>query len=152
MRYSYKKALVLLTEWANKEGYNDITLDHDGISFIDWERSTLNSPKKIKIEGKYNNEIKTYIFLHELGHHQLRKDWDKFKKKLPVAGHAEERHYDGRYKRRVAYTVSCMEEEFKAWEEGLKLGIRMGIKVKMENWNGLKSKCLMSYMRYYSKK
>lgn len=155
MRYSYKKALDILTDWAIKEGYEDITLDHDGISFIDWKRDTLNSPKNIKIEGKYNSEIKSYILLHELGHHQLRKDWSIFKKKLPVASHAEQLNHftlDGRYKRRLAYTVSCMEEEFKAWEEGFKLAGRLGIKINTDRWNDLKAKCLISYMRYYSKK
>ena len=151
-RYSYTKALSTITEWAIKEGYSDITFDHNDTSLIDWEKGTLNVPKKIRIQGKYPIEIKVYVLLHELGHHQLRKDWGRFTKTLPILAHAEQIHFtskEGKYKRRVTYTVSCMEEEFKAWEEGLKLGVKLGIKIHPQTWNDFKSKCLISYMRYY---
>lgn len=154
-RYSYTKALAILTEWAIKQGYTDITLDHDDTSQIDWERDTLNIPKDIKIEGKQSIEHKVYLFLHELGHHQLRKDWNKFKKTLPTLAHAEHLHFYrkvGKYKRRVTYTVSCMEEEFKAWDEGQKLAEKLGIRINMAKWSPLKAKCLISYMRYYGAK
>lgn len=155
MRYSYKRALDTITEWAVKEGYNDISFDHNDISFIDWEKNSLNTPKKIKIEGKYPIELKVYLLLHELGHHQLRKNWDKFTKTLPVAAHAEHIHLskkEGKYKRRVTYSVSCVEEEFKAWEEGYKLAEKLGIKINLKKWNLFKSKCLITYIRYYGVK
>jgi Zn-dependent peptidase ImmA (M78 family) len=41
-----------------------------------------NTPNSIKIEGNLSYELQTYIFLHELGHHQLRKDWNEFHKIL----------------------------------------------------------------------
>jgi len=154
-RYSYTRALATLTEWATKQGYTDISLDHHDISQIDWQRNTLNIPKDIKIEGKYPIEMKVYIFLHELGHHQLRKDWNKFKKTLPASAHAEHLHFYrnvGKYKRRVTYSVSCMEEEFKAWDEGFKLGEKLGIRINMSKWSTLKAKCLISYIRYYGSK
>lgn len=154
-RYSYTKALALLTEWATKEGYSDISIDYHDISQIDWEKNTLNTPKHIKIQGKYPIEIKVYFFLHELGHHQLRKNWTRFEKELPVLAHAEHIHFYrnvGKYKRRVTYTVSCMEEEFKAWDEGYKLAEKLGIKINKEKWTTLKAKCLISYMRYYGAK
>ena len=153
-RYSYTKALVTLTEWAKRQGYTDISVDYHDISQIDWV-NTMNTPKSIKIEGKYPIEIKVYLFLHELGHHQLRKNWAKFKKTLPVAAHAEHLHFYrnvGKYKRRVTYSVSCMEEEFKAWDEGQKLAAKLGIKIYMPKWSALKAKCLISYMRYYGAK
>lgn len=154
-RYSYTQALAILIDWAKKQGYTDISLDHHASSQIDWQKDTLNIPKDIKIEGKYPIELKVYFLLHELGHHQLRKDWNKFKKTLPSSAHAE--HLDfyrnvGKYKRRVTYTVSCMEEEFKAWDEGLKLAEKLGIRINMEKWLPLKAKCLIGYMRYYSAK
>ncbi len=155
MRFSYKRALDVLTEWAIKEGYEDISFDYDGVSFIDWQRDSLNYPKKIRIEGKYPIEIKVYLMLHELGHHQLRKSWDKFEKTLPITAYAEVYHKDKneiKYKRRVTYVVSCLEEEFKAWDEGYKLGEKLGIKINLDKWNTFKSKCLISYIRYYATK
>lgn len=154
-RYNYTKALAILIDWATKQGYRDIIIDHHDTSQIDWQKNTLNTPKDIKIEGKYPIEIKVYFFLHELGHHQLRKNWGRFQKTLPVAAHAENLdlyHKVGKYKRRVTYTVSCMEEEFKAWEEGFKLAEKLGIRINMDKWVSLKAKCLISYMRYYSSK
>jgi hypothetical protein len=154
-RYNYTNALGTLKGWAIKEGYKDIFLDYHDTSQIFWQDDTYNIPKEIRIEGKWPIETKVYIFLHELGHHQLRKDWTKFKKTLPALAHAEHLHFarnDGKYKRRVVYTVSCMEEEFKAWDEGLKLAEKLGIRVNVEKWTALKAKCLISYMRYYSGK
>ena len=89
MRYSYKRALEVLTDWAVREGYEDISFDHTDVSYIDWKKDGLNTPKNIKIQGKYSTEIKTYILLHELGHHQLRKNWGRFEKTLPVTAYAE---------------------------------------------------------------
>ena len=154
-RYSYKKALQLLTEWAYKEGYTEISFDHTSVSYVSAKKMTLNTPSKIKIEGSYSTEYQVYLLLHELGHHQLRKDWDKFSAIFPVSAHAEEQHLennDPKFKRRVMYDVSCMEEEFMAWNEGYNLGIELGIKINMDKWLELRAKCLMSYMRYYGKK
>lgn len=154
-RYSYNKALEILTNFAIGEGYVDITFDHNGISFIDWDKDSLNTPKRIKIEGKYSKEFQVYLLLHELGHHQLRKNWGKFSKLLPVAAYAEHIDLvekDNKYKRRVTYIVSSMEEEFKAWEEGFKLGDKLGIKINSIKWNNFKAKCLISYIRYFAKK
>lgn len=148
-RYNYTNALAVLTEWATKNGIEKISFDHWDISEIDWNKNS------VKIEGKYPVELKVYLFLHELGHHQLRKNWAKFKKVLPITAYAEHIHIlknDGKYKRRVTYTVSCMEEEFKAWDEGAKLAERLGIRLNIKKWGDLKSKCLISYMRYYATK
>ena len=152
-RYSYKKALAQLNEYAISEGYASVTLNHMGVSKITWNRSTLNEPKSIYIEGRYGVEIKTYLLLHELGHHELRKNWDVFTKRFPAAAYAEEVHLemnDKRYKRRDTYVVASLEEEFSAWEEGLRLSERLGIRVNMLNWIEFKSKCLKSYINYYA--
>jgi hypothetical protein len=153
-RYSYKKALGILVDYANAEGYS-VNLDSGDISVIMWHRRTLNWPNEIRIEGKYSNEYKVYLLLHELGHHILRRDWGKFSLVLPIAAYAESKYLedrDMRYKRRVTYDVSCVEEEFKAWDEGYKLANRLGIRINEGRWLEFKSRCLMSHIRYYSKK
>ena len=153
-RYNYTKAFDRVLTWASEEGY-DIIYDHEDISYIEWEKDTLNWPKQIKIEGKWPVEIRVYLLLHELGHHILRKDWEKFKRELPFIAYAEHVHFymnDDKYKRRVDYNVSCVEEEFKAWDEGYKLGKKLDIRINDEKWNEFKAKCLITYMRYYSNK
>jgi len=154
-RYNYTKALEKLTAWAYEEGYEEIIFDHTDVSYIDWKKKTLNEPRHIKIEGKYSIEIKVYLLLHELGHHQLRKDWGEYERLLPALARAEEEHVlnnDIRYKRRNIYFVSCMEEEFKAWDEGFNLAVDLDIRINEDKWNEFKSKCLLSYMKFYSKK
>lgn len=151
-RYSYKKALDILLEWSVKEGFIDIDLKYTGTSQIDWVKDTLNTPKDIKIE-KSTYEEQTYVFLHELGHHQLRKNWTKFHRELPTMAVAEEYlHYtsDRKLVRRRDYMVSHLEEEYKAWEEGFILGQKLGIKINMLKWTALKSKCLMTYIRHFA--
>lgn len=155
-RYNYTQALLGLTEWAYGQGFKEVIFDHAGVSEMTFDhRVGEYESKKIKIEGKYTKELQVYLLLHELGHHQLRKSWVKFEKELPIMAYAEHIHLlkkNGKYKRRVTYNVSCMEEEFKAWDEGLKLAEKLGIKVNVVKWNELRSKCLISYMRYYSVK
>lgn len=155
MRHSYARDLKTITEWAKNEGFEKISFNYKGISQIGWKNNSLNEPNAIKIESKYPIEIKVYLLLHELGHHQLRKDWDKFEKTLPITAYAEHIHFIksvDKFKRRVTYTVSCVEEEFKAWEEGMKLGKKLGVKINEDKWNELKSSCLISYIRYYGTK
>jgi hypothetical protein len=151
-RYSYKKALDILWDWSVNEGFTDIDLAYSGTSQIDWQKNTLNTPKDIKIE-KASSEEQTYIFLHELGHHQLRKNWTKFHRELPTMAVAEEHLYytsDRKLVRRQDYIVSHLEEEYKAWEEGFILGQKLGIRINMEKWTALKSKCLITYIRYFA--
>jgi hypothetical protein len=152
MRYSYKKGLVKLTEYAEKQGYK-VRLDYHDISYMKQDTKTKNEPQGIFIQSGMTYEETVYIFLHEMGHHELRKDWDKFKKRLPVLAHAEMvKLYkkENKYSRRKVYHVSSLEEEFLAWDEGLKLAKKLGIQVNMEHWIKIKSKCLKSYIRYYA--
>lgn len=153
-RYNYTEALERLSYWAEQEGYK-IEFDHDDISYINWKRNTLNWPRVIKIETKLSIELKVYVLLHELGHHQLRKDWSLFERELPILANAESIHlYEKvlKYKRRVDYIVSSMEEEFKAWDEGYKLGNLLGIRINEKKWHNIRTKCLFGYMKYYSEK
>jgi hypothetical protein len=153
-RYNYTKALDMLVDFAYKQGFTKVDLDHDE-SLMSWEPKTLNFPKAIKVDGSYNKEIKVYLFLHELGHFELRKDWDLFRYILPDVCEAETTKFiygDKNITKRNLYIVSAIEEEYRAWDEGYALGISLGIKINKDNWNWIKTKCLMSYIRYYGKK
>ena len=153
MRYSYKKALETLTAYAYSEGYSHVSLEHKGISCMYWRPKTLNTPYKILIQSDKSLEIKSYLFLHELGHHELRKNWDEFELRMPTVAYAEYmavNYKDYRYKRRKSYIVASLEEEYLAWDEALKLAETLGLWVDMDKWVELKSMCLKSYIVYYS--
>lgn len=154
-KYSYKKALEQLTAYAYSEGYEKVILNHSGVSCMYWKPSTLNHPTKILIERGKPLEIKTYLFLHELGHHELRKDWEVFEHRLPTMAYAEYMslmYKDYRFKRRKSYIVASLEEEYLAWDEALILAERLGIVINMDKWVGLKTTCLNAYIVYFSKK
>jgi len=151
--YNYSKALEKLAQYAKDEGFKTIKFNHDKTSYINWKKDSLNVPSVIKIEGKYSDEMKLYLMLHELGHHELRKDWDVFKVEFPVLALADEELFYNRNKKLrkgLVYDVCCMEEEFRAWEEGYKLAGRLKLRLNEEEWFKLRSSCLMSYMKHYS--
>ena len=144
----YKKALTVLVQHANKLGFV-VDLYSDDVSMVTWEK--LNYPCEIKIEKRLPVEEKVYVLLHELGHHELRKDWSEYKRVMPIAAYAESVK-PKKYRRRIGYYVSCVDEEFKAWDAGLLLAGELGIRIRKGVWNRLKSKCLMSYIRHFGKK
>ena len=151
MRYSYRKALVCLKDYAENGGL-EVIFAYSGTSHINWTPATLNDLKKVYIE-KHTPESQTYLFLHELGHYELRKNWKKFKKRLPVIAYAEEMNVTQKvtkFMRRKDYIVSSLEEEFMAWEEGLKLAGKLGIIVNPKRWISIKSDCLKGYISYYA--
>lgn len=149
MKNNYKKSLEIVKDWCLKEGYEDISFNHNDVSYIEWDGINYNNPKTIKIQGKYNTEIQLYILLHELGHHLLRKNKKTYYKKFPIVAYAES---DKKYTRRVSYRVASLEEEFKAWDAGLRLGKKLGVGIRLDRWDWIKTKCLMAYIRYYGSK
>ncbi len=154
MRYSYKKALDILADYALSEGFLEVTFDHPSVSTLYPNHlSPTYEPRRIKIEGKYNYELQTYLLLHELGHHEIRKDWDTFAETFPIAARAEarwEKGYSRNLRRRKDYFVTSFEEEYKAWDEGLKLAQAYDIPINEKRWHKLRTDCLFSYMKYYS--
>lgn len=151
-RKVYIEAFKKLKKWALKEGFKHIATGHDNISYISWENGTLNEPLRIRIQSGFDSEHRVYLLLHELGHHQLRKDWDWFAENFPVLAKAEVHHIKnkGNYlKRRKDYQMYSMEEEFRAWNEGLNLAYGMNIPVDMIKWNALRTKCLIQYFNFY---
>jgi len=151
MRFSYKRALNVLKKYAIKEGFTDINTDYNDISNLTYEFNT-GEPISVYIEGKHTWEIKTYLMLHELGHHELRKNYHRFSERFPAIAKAEKMHRlgDKRLKRRTSYVVSCLEEEYAAWDAGIKLGKRFDIKINIDRWISFKSKCLKAYINYYA--
>jgi len=154
--YSYTNALDMLIEWAESEGFKDISLNYTDVSLINWKDKTLNVPDIIRIEKNHTKETMVYLFLHELGHNELRKDWKRYGIEFPILAEAEEFELlhpkDYSHRRRLGYVASEIEEEFRAWAEGLRLGLELGIRIDIDKWHKLKHKSVMSYIRHYGSK
>jgi len=150
----YREYLDILKKEAIKEGFA-VRLSVDEVSYISWQEGSLNIPKEIGIEKILDTESKVYFFLHEMGHHNLRKDWNSFTETFPTLSYAEEQDILFRvtkYLRRISYKVSLLNEEYKAWDEGFLLAGKLGIEVNMEKWVKIRDKSLMAYIKYYSNK
>jgi hypothetical protein len=152
-RYSYKNAIELLRQYAEKEGYEDIDLSYHDISKIWYKFKKYPKihiePKYIKIQDYKDYEIKTYVFLHELGHHELAKNWELYSTRFPSVAHAEynaDVYKIRKFRRRKDYHVTYLEEEFMAWDKGLELAKNLGIRVNMEKFWELKNNCVKSYI------
>lgn len=147
----WEKALAKLTKWAKNNGFKHIDLNYDGESYIQW--FMVNQPYEIRIEKRCSNENKVYYFLHELGHHKLRGNLDDYKKRYPLMLKAE--LSEGRAKsnllRMNEYKVSDIGEEFEAWDEARLLADRLKIRINKKNFEALRVKSLMSYIRFYGK-
>lgn len=148
MFHYYKESLDKLTQYVEGQGFK-VNLEYNGVSTIIWDG--LNKPDVINIESGYSDENKVYLMLHEIGHNELRKKWKNYEKKFPIGSHAESVP-EKKFKRRIGYYVSCLEEEFVAWNKGLEIAKKLDITIRQEEWDKLKNKCLMSYIRYFGKK
>jgi hypothetical protein len=146
-RYSYKGALHKLITYAKDNGVKKIDINYNDFSYIKFD--DIGKPNKIMIESGKSYEIKVYLLLHELGHCKLRANWDIFTENLPYLADVEY-YNDKKMKKTINYLVSCVEEEFKAWDFGYQLGNELGIRINKDKWNNLKYECLMSYINYYS--
>jgi len=147
MSCKFQKSIKVLIQYAEEQGFK-VIMNYDNTSQVDWIE--LNKPNTIKIEDKAF-DFQVYEFLRELGHHELRKDWSEYKKVLPTVAYAESVK-PNKYRRRIGYYVSSIEEEYKAWERGLELAKLLGIKINKKRWNVLKNRCLMTYIRHFGKK
>lgn len=147
---TYASALRHLTEYAESEGFM-VDLTATKTSSIYWHK--VNVPRRILIEWSYTEEYKVYLFLHELGHHELRKDWNLFEQRFPIIAIAENflsDEYHPKYKRRKAYKVECLREEYEAWVEGLSLAKEFNIQIDQINFDALRYQCLGNYLGYYA--
>ena len=89
------QSLKKLVKWAKSEGFKKVNTNSKGVSVIKWIPNTLNLPYEINIEGRHSVEMKVYYLLHELGHHQIRKDWLEFEKRFPLVAKAESEYLNG---------------------------------------------------------
>ena len=148
MFHDYKKHLQTLIQYVGAQGFK-VNLDFEDISNIIWD--DLNRPDSINIESGHTDEEMVYIMLHEIGHNELRKSWKRYQKTFPIVSHAESVP-EKKYRRRIGYYVSCLEEEFVAWNKGLVIAKKLDIPIREDEWVKLKNKCLMGYIRYFGKK
>ena len=150
IKNSLKKQESKLVKYANKQGFKVV----DGPeSMVDWKPGyPANKPAKIAIQEGLSDLHRIYDLLHELGHHELRKNWQEFKAQYPATASAEY-HWIlngiGKHRRRVAYMAERIREECDAWNIGLDIAHRKGLDISVTDYRMYSSKWLAQYTRLY---
>lgn len=142
------------------DGWIDISAI-DGIEkVISWLSTRETSVEFVKRSGGYYDENKNTVFisshlpprhqlhilLHECGHLLIsvsgRWKYPEGYKKID----------DDRDGRNVIHKIDVIAEEFDAWHQGFLLAERLDILLHKEEFLKIKAKCLMTYIRWASKK
>ena len=142
-------------KYANKEGFT-VTRGGKGPSTISWiEERPYNVPDRIQLK-KHNNPTHELLdLLHELGHHQIRKNYHAYCAKNPAVALAEHMEYTQGimlYKRRKEYGVETVREEYEAWDRGMQIARKLRINIDSDTYRKYYTKSISSYMQYYGKK
>jgi hypothetical protein len=143
--------LEILKKYAESFGFK-VNLNSKSSEMI-IRRGTLNVPSKIKIINT-NSTHQCYLLLHELGHWELMKDWTLYKQRYHFTSIGEEFALDKiyKYRRRIAYKVDIMREEFDAWETGKNLAAKLNLNIDTEDYDRYSISYLFSYIKHLGKK
>ena len=143
--------LEILKKYAESFGFK-VNLNSKSSEMI-IRRGTLNVPSKIKIINT-NSTHQCYLLLHELGHWELMKDWTLYKQRYHFTSIGEEFALDKiyKYRRRIAYKVDIMREEFDAWETGKNLAVKLNLNIDTEDYDRYSISYLFSYIKHLGKK
>lgn len=123
-----------IEKWILKNGY---TIRFGIRDLVDYEK------KEILLRKNQKNLI--YSALHECGHVILCND-KSYSKKYKSLLKAE--MYDARHYKSNIYKYKKIKEEIEAWEKGLKLAKKLGIKINIDDYEIYASKYIMSYAKY----
>lgn len=143
--------LEILKKYAESFGFK-VNLNSKSSEMV-IRRGTLNVPSKIKIINT-NSTHQCYLLLHELGHWELMKDWTLYKQRYHFTSIGEEFALDKiyKYRRRIAYKVDIMREEFDAWETGKNLAAKLNLNIDTEDYDRYSISYLFSYIKHLGKK
>ena len=103
----------------------------------------LFEDKEIFINSQYKWENKLYTLLHECGHYLLNETKDTFLEMYPVYPPAI---VDKRVVNSLAYKVSILSLELKAWERGWRLAKRLNLIIDQKNYHKSMVEALWTYV------
>lgn len=142
--------LYEVVKYAEKLGFQ--VERNSTISEVTWQAGIpLNKPKKIRLQSRSRAELEMFDLLHELGHHFLRKQWKSYVKRYPTTSAAEFTRGEERHNltRRVAYKLELIREEYDAWDMGVEIASKLGIKLDKEAYNYHANRNIGSYVKEF---
>lgn len=118
-----------LLEWCRKRGIEVINGPYASYNW-DGKRKWIQLPPA-------RPETRLFLLLHECGHHLLRKS-------------GEERGVDWAA-RNLETKIAYVNNEIAAWQRGLRLAHRLGIRINKKRWSCVRKRNLATYLRWAGK-
>lgn len=99
--------------------------------------------KEITISCRAHPTKQAIYLMHECGHHLIgmKEHHERFGMGYPKV-------HDPNVVKTNLHRIACLEEEFEAWHRGWKLGRRLALNVKREDFDVVRIDCLKSYMKW----
>lgn len=132
---NWHKQSQVLTEYAKRKGFKVISQKTDGTSWVDFVND------EIVIHNGTTEEVQFYHLMHELGHVLQLSNSKRY-----------DRQFNKIFKRftrnSMTYKVKIIEEEIDAWNIGLKLCRRMGLKTDRRKYEIIRAREIATYLRW----
>ena len=138
---SSREAALRVESWLADLGYDIERYPHADDSVVVEDKQVTLSTCGTQFE-------KTCTLLHESGHvlvYNARKRGRK--KERRIAGSTLRESYT-LGSSRAADRISIINEEVEAWDRGERLGARLSIRIHRPTYIKIRSRCLMSYVRW----
>ena len=135
--------MLAIRQWLEERRYS-VRFQEDGDS------SVFTDKKQVIIDSCLPREEKISVMLHECGH-ILISESRRRRPKCVVSGASlsDMNGNRGRYKAgRKSKKIAVFHEELEAWERGLSLGHRLGIRVHKRRFEKIRAACLATYARH----
>lgn len=138
-------------EWLSIKGYT-LSVEPNTADEVHFEPVLC-----VFLNANQSRESMLHTALHECGHVLIRKArmrrGPRGRTRCTGISALEEHKGVGRYKRSTKRRqMAVMTEEIEAWERGLKLARRLGIKVNTKRFENARIRALMTYCRWCCKK
>lgn len=138
-KIKWEKQVQALEDYAASKNWTIRYLKNAKNDWADWER------KRITLKERANKEALFYVFLHELGHMLLFQNNRAYSSKYEAV-------FDEFTGSTQPVSIARIEEELEAWRTGLRLCLRLNLKVDRRNYEKVKSKYAMTYIAWASRR
>ncbi len=127
--------IAIVVDWCTNKGLN--------VTFDNKDQGSYNSDTKtVRCNSRSRPETQLFLLLHECGHFLIG---DNSHEKFSLVEEAEN---NPTVKRMLAHRVDIISEELEAWHRGRTLARRLKIKIKKQEWDKFRARCLKSYIKW----
>lgn len=128
----WKKQICKLIDFSHKKGFDVEFISSNESSHVCFRTNTIYLNKKSSLE------LICYTFLHEIGHVLAMSRKKTYAERFGLV-------FVGFGASTLTSRVVQIEEEYDAWEKGLKLAKKLGLKLNRRKFETHKARCILTY-------